>query len=53
MRESSDEVKSIIDRKIRNTFGISYEEYSRLDFDEQQRLMNIIKKYHQKIKGIR
>jgi len=46
MYELSDEVKSIIDRKIRNTFGISYEEYSRLDFDEQQKLMQ---EYYKKI----
>lgn len=43
--ELSDELKEKIDRKIRAAFGISYEEYIMLDFDEQQRLM---KEYHKK-----
>ena len=45
MYELSDELKEKIDRKIRAAFGISYEEYIMLDFDEQQRLM---KEYHKK-----
>ena len=52
MYELSDEVKRTIDRKIRDAFGISYEEYSMLDFDKQQRLMQeYYKKMQSKTKG--
>lgn len=52
MYELSDEVKRTIDKKIRDAFGISYEEYSMLDFDEQQKLMQeYYKKMPSKNKG--
>ena len=45
MFELDDQIKKIIDEKLQRNLGMSYEEYSNLDFDEQQKLM---KMYHEK-----
>ena len=53
MFELDDSIKKIIDEKIQKNLGLSYEEYSNLDIDEQQQLMKIYheKKNHKKSKN--
>ena len=33
-----DQIMENIDKKVRETLGMTYEEYDKLDFDEQQEL---------------
>ena len=42
-----DQIMENIDKKVRETLGMTYEEYDKLDFDEQQELW---KKYRKKNK---
>lgn len=48
MYKLSEETMNNIDKKIRETLGISYEEYEKLDFDEQQKLLSKYRKKHYK-----
>lgn len=45
-KELNSTTKENINNTLLNTFGISYDEFDKLDFDEQQR---IIREYHKKI----
>lgn len=47
MFELDDRIKKIIDEKLQRNLGMSYEEYSNLDINEQQQL---VKRYHEKKK---
>ena len=47
MFELGEEMKNVVNQKVQEAFGMSYDEYSKLPFDEQQALM---KAYHKKKK---
>lgn len=47
MFELGEEMNNVVNQKVQEAFGISYDEYSKLPFDEQQALM---KAYHKKKK---
>ena len=48
MYKLSDKTMENIDKLIKKTLGMSYEEYDKLDFDEQQELLKKYRKKHKK-----